>query len=68
MDSLENYLSENGFLDDQEVLDQDAIREAVMPRVFTDCEKGFLSDPQIDLLIGLITREGHEVEAVADSD
>ena len=68
MDSLENYLSENGFLDDQEVLDQDAIREAVMPRVFTDCEKGFLSDPQIDLLIGLITREGHEVEEVADSD
>ncbi len=57
IDKLETYLLEHGYIDERPILDEAAIREAILPRVFADCEKGLLSKERVEQLISVVTHE-----------
>ena len=57
IDALEAYLLQHGYLDERPILDDVAIREAIRPMVFADCEKELLSRERVEHLLSLVTRE-----------
>ena len=51
---LQEYLAEQGYLDEHEPLSPDEIRQQVRPLVFSDLDSGLLSPERLEQLLAMI--------------
>jgi hypothetical protein len=54
IETLTNYLEENGYLDDQPILEPSQIRELVAPLIFNDRDAGLISSERVDRLASIV--------------
>ena len=54
IETLSSYLEENGYLDDQPILEPSQIREMIAPLVFIDRNAGLISSQRVDRLASLV--------------